>query len=153
MTFSPIFWRADVIFDLLVYLVGVCFVVGKCGVEAVLGDAGLFEDSLPTQLFVPGDDLPHVERRAWNPRATVILCPAKRYSGVTLRPGNLFRGSSKALVLGDVQHDAYALSPLVGKVARFHALYCNRSAHLERLGCARVGLGQVSFAAWERVFP
>jgi hypothetical protein len=40
----------------------------------------------------------------------------------TLRPGHLFRGSSKALVLGDAQHDAYAFSALVGKVARFHSL-------------------------------
>ncbi len=37
-----------------------------------------------------------------------------------LRPRRLFGGPSEALVLGDVQHDAYAFSALVGKVARFH---------------------------------
>ena len=35
VAFPPIFRRAVVLFDLLVYLVGVCFVVGKGSIEAV----------------------------------------------------------------------------------------------------------------------
>jgi hypothetical protein len=91
-------------------------------------------------LPVGGDDLPHVERRACYPRATATLCPTERYAGVTLCPGCLSGGPPETLVLGDVQDDAYTFSALVREVARFHPLYCSRSADLERPGDATVGL-------------
>src|SRR5215217_6139311 len=96
-----------------VNIVGVRFVVGKGGVEAACGDVGLFEDSLPAHFLVSGDDLPHVERRAWYPRAAAALRPAERYAGVPLRPGRFFGGPPETLVLGDVQDDAYTFIALV----------------------------------------
>jgi hypothetical protein len=105
------------------YLVLVVLMVGEGDVEVVLGYAGLFEEPLSAQLLVAGDDLPHVERRVGHPRATAALRPAERYAGMPLRPRHLFGGSSEALVLGCVQDDAYAVSALVDKVARFHAFY------------------------------
>jgi hypothetical protein len=101
-------------------------------------------------LPVGGDDLPHVEHRACYPCATATLSPTDRYAGVTLCPGCLFGGPPQTLVLGDVQDDAYTFSALVREVARFHPLYCSRSADLERPGYATVGLSQVSLLGRSR---
>ena len=136
----PVFWRAVVLFDLLVYLVGACFVVGEGSIEAVSRDAGLFKDSLAAHLPVGSNDLPHVECRAGYPRATTTLRTTERYAWVPLHPGRLFGGPPQTLVLGDVQDDAYTFSALVREVARFHPLYCSRSADRERSGYATVGL-------------
>src|SRR5215210_6939436 len=99
--------------------------VGQGGVETVFGDARLFEDSIAAHLFLTGDDLPHVERRTGHPRAAAALRAAKSYAGVPLGPGRLFGGSSETIVLSDVQHDTYAFSTLVGKVAHSHFYHCS----------------------------
>jgi hypothetical protein len=83
---------------------------GKGSVEAIFGDGGTFEDPLPVHLLI-GDDLPHVERCAWHPRAMATLRPTERYTGVMLRPGRLLGGPPEMPVLGVVQDDAIR-SPL-----------------------------------------
>src|SRR5215210_410483 len=119
VTLVPVSQRVGVLMDLLVHFVPVGPMVGQSGVEADSRDAGLFEDSLVAHLLVAGDDLPHVEPRAWHPCAAATLRPTEGYAGVPLGPKHLFGGPPEMLVLGDVQDDADTFSALVRKVACF----------------------------------
>src|SRR5215203_2963409 len=82
----PLFRRARIIFECLVYLARVCLVVGECEIQLALRNVVLGEQPLCALAFVKLHELPDVEPRADDPRPSRVLGPAETDAGEAASP-------------------------------------------------------------------